>query len=484
MQLRRQHVVSLVFIGFFYFLILPFSAQAATLFFSPSTAIKQVGDNFTVAVKVNTEGQAINAVQGSIIFDPAKLSVAGISKTGSIFNLWTSDPTFSNSDGTIDFEGGLPSPGYNGSGGLILTVTFKAKAPTTESTDTEAVLSSGSILANDGQGTNVLSSLGKISVVINASQISSTPPPDTSTSGAPVVDSSTHPDSTKWYSNNNPVFAWALPADATGVSYLITDKPTSNPGPKSDGVASQAAFTGIGDGTQYFHIKFQQGGAWGLIAHYQFNIDTAPPAGFDIHTASSSDTQPQITFETTDALSGIDHYEIKVGDSGNWITVSADQAGKPYGLSSDKIGNQTVYVKAIDKAGNATTESIALTIAGSAAGSTIGIWVAKLFDGIVNGLSNYGLLIALLAAIVGILILIYQLLGANLDKLWHRLDDRRVVRKTEHKADSTLDKLMNDMADEIKFLNTIGKHRRLGSEEKYLKSKIEQYLKTLKNSGR
>ena len=303
-------------------------------------------------------------------------------------------------------------------------------------------------------------------------------------SGAPKVESSTHPDTTKWYSSNNPAFAWALPSDVTGVSYLITDKATSNPGPASDGVVSKVAFTGIGDGTQYFHIKFRQGGAWGLIAHYQFNIDTASPAEFIIKDATTDPIHPEITFETTDALSGIDHYEVKVGDIGSWITLSTDQAGKTYRPSFDRIGTQMVYVKAVDKAGNETIGSTSLTITGSAIGSTLGNWVAKLFDGIVNALSNYGLLIALLAAIVGILILIYQLLGANIDKLWHRMDNRRVIRKTERKADSTFDHILDDMKEEIKFLDIIGKRRPLGSEEKYLKSKLQQYIKGLKNSGR
>lgn len=458
-------------------------AHAASLYFSPTTVTQTSGQTFSAVIRVNTEGQAINAAQGSVVFDQTKIEVVSVSKSGSIFNLWTQDPTFSNSEGTIDFEGGLPSPGYSGSSGLILTASFRVKG----NSSTTATLVSGAILANDGLGTNILTSLGKITISVTSTtnNTNTQPPVDTSTlGGAPQVQSSTHPDSTKWYSNSSPAFAWTLPTDATGVSYLITDKATSNPGPKSDGLVSKAEFKGIGDGTQYFHIKFNEHGAWGLIAHYQFNIDTVPPTGFEINTTTTDPIHPEITFETTDALSGIDHYEIKIGDSGNWVTLSPDQAGKPYRLSFDRIGTQTVFVKAIDKAGNFTTGSTTVTVSGSAVGSTLGIWVAKLFDGIVNGLSSYGLLLALLAAMVGILILIYQLLGTSIDKLWHHLDNRRIIRKTERKADSTLDKLINDMGEEIKYLNTIAKHRHLGAEERYLKSKIEQYIKTLKKSGR
>lgn len=458
-------------------------AQAGSLYFSPSSLTRAAKEAFSADVRISTNSQAVNAAQGSIVFDPAKVEVISVSKSGSIFNLWTQEPVFSNTEGSVNFEGGIPNPGYTGTSGLILTISFRAKTATTVRGSTDITLVSGAILANDGLGTNILSSLGKLTLTI-------APTTDTNhlqseiIDGAPKVESSTHPDTTKWYSNNNPAFAWALPADVTGVSYLITDKATSNPGPKSDGVVSKVSFTGISDGTQYFNIKFKQGAAWGPIAHYQFNIDTVPPAGFDIRIASSSDIQPQITFETADTLSGIEHYEIKIGDTGNWVTVSTDQAGKPYRLSFDRIGTQTVFVKAVDKAGNATTESISLTITGSAIGSTLGNWVAKVFDGIVNALSNYGLLIALLAAIVGLLILIYQLLGANIDKLWHRLDNRRVIRKTERKIDSKFDHILDDMQEEIKFIETISKRRPLGPEEKYLKSKLQQYIKGLKNSGR
>ncbi len=492
-MIRKEGYLAGYIRNFAFVLLLFFSAsfaQAASLYFSPSSLTRAAKETFSGTVRVSTNAQAINAAEGSIVFDPAKVEVVSISKSGSIFNLWTQEPIFSNAEGTVNFEGGVPNPGYTGTSGLIITISFRAKTATTVRGSTDITLISGAVLANDGLGTNILSSLGKLTLTISPTTDTAHLQPeitsDTSgiVAGAPKVESSTHPDPAKWYSNNNPTFTWTLPSSVTGVSYLITDKATSNPGPKSDGVVSKATFTGITDGTQYFNIKFSQGGTWGPISHFQFNIDTAPPVGFEIHAITGDDIQPQITFETTDALSGIDHYEIKVGDSGNWITVSADQAGKPYRLSFDRIGTQTVFVKAVDKAGNTTTESISLSITGTAIGSTVGTWIAKLFDSIVNALSAYGLLIALLAAIIGTLILIFKFLGASIDKLWHKWDNRRIIRKTERKADSTLDKLMDEMSDEIKFLNTIGKHRRLSTDEKYLKSKIEQYLKALKNNGR
>src|SRR5262245_57709783 len=48
---------------------------AADLFFSPSQIEKSVGTTLTVAAKVDTKGAAINAGEGVISFDTAKLEV-------------------------------------------------------------------------------------------------------------------------------------------------------------------------------------------------------------------------------------------------------------------------------------------------------------------------------------------------------------------------------------------------------------------------
>ncbi|MEK9157765.1 MAG: hypothetical protein AAB638_01105, partial [Patescibacteria group bacterium] len=430
------------------------------------------------------EGPAINAAQGSIVFDPAKVEVTSISKSGSIFNLWTQEPTSSNTEGSITFEGGLPNPGYSGTSGLILTISFRTKTATTARGSTLVTLVSGAILANDGLGTNILTSLGKLSITItpNGDNVSgSGEASDIPTSGAPKIESSTHPDSTKWYSNTNPVFSWKLPSSVNGVSYLITTSSNSNPGPKSDGVVSTATFTDIAEGTQYLHVKFREGSTWGPIAHYQFNIDKSKPSDFEIRLVSTTeDIKPQITFEASDALSGIDYYEVQIGD-GAWDKVYGDQAGKPYAISFDQVGTKTVSVRAIDKAGNSTTSSIPVTVSGIAVSLSIVTWLERVFNAIVNISSRYGLLIVLLLAMLGILIMIFRGLGATIDKAWHNFEKKKSTRKIEHKADKGFDKLINDMKEEIQFLNAIGKRRHLGAEEKYLKSKLEQYIKSLKN---
>ena len=143
---------------FFVLLILFFpliSFAQGTIFVSPSEGTYEVGELFSVLVNANTGNQPINAGSAQINFDNQRLEVQNVGFSRSIFSLWTEEPKFSNAGGTIRFSGGLPNPGFTGASGSILRVTLKAisvgQAP--------VIFTSGSLLANDGRGTNILDTL-------------------------------------------------------------------------------------------------------------------------------------------------------------------------------------------------------------------------------------------------------------------------------------------------------------------------------------
>lgn len=144
----------------------PFAVSAqATLFVSPSAGTYKVGERFSVLVNVNTGGEAINAASGQLNFDNSRLDVVSLGYSNSIFNLWTTQPGYSNAGGTIQFSGGVPSPGFTGASGAIVRVTFRPK----ESGQAPLAFVSGSVLANDGKGTNIADSLkGALYTVILA----------------------------------------------------------------------------------------------------------------------------------------------------------------------------------------------------------------------------------------------------------------------------------------------------------------------------
>lgn len=155
-------------------LFLPFfNVNAATLGFSSASSSYKVGDTINVKVYVNSSLKSINAISANIKYSNDILSLSSISKTGSIINLWAQEPLFSNTTGIASLEGVVLS-GYNGTSGNIVTLVFKAKTTGVASIK----FNSGSVLANDGNGTEVLSSKGTSTLNILAAQtpiIPSTP---------------------------------------------------------------------------------------------------------------------------------------------------------------------------------------------------------------------------------------------------------------------------------------------------------------------
>lgn len=142
---------------------IPSSALAATLYFS-SPSSPTVGSNFQVSAYVGSTDMAMNAASGVISFSSDKLQVVSVSKTGSIFSLWAEEPSFSNSTGKINFEGIVLNPGFTGAQGKVITITFKAKSAGQAS----LIFSSGSVLANDGTGSNIFSGSKSTSFQIEA----------------------------------------------------------------------------------------------------------------------------------------------------------------------------------------------------------------------------------------------------------------------------------------------------------------------------
>ena len=367
--MKNFRFLFVVFCFLFFVLAFAGSARAATLFLAPSMGTYSVGATFDVGVKVNTDGKSINTAEATLTFDPTKIEISKISKTGSIFSLWVSEPTFSNTDGVITFAGGKPSPGYTGSSGSLITVTFKGLT----AGGTNINFSSASVLADDGLGTNILSSLISGAYTITTKEITTTPPPTTpvtptapsGTPSAPVIISLTHSEEDKWYSHNDPEFSWQLPSGVTGVSVLLHQKATANPGSQSDGLITSKKFDDMEDGIWYFHIKFQNQYGWSSIIHRKVLIDTHSPEFLEIQVDNKNDPTnpaPILHFKSSDALSGIEYYEIKVEETDSVQLSAASLTHNPYKLPVQSPGTPTILVRAADGAGNSTISTAQITI--------------------------------------------------------------------------------------------------------------------------
>ncbi len=158
---NQQNKFLVLFFSLFIFFSGALSAQAASLYFYPANKTVEVGDIVKVSVIVNTAGVAINNAEANISFPTDMLDVASISK-GSVFSLWVEEPTFSNGSGSISFNGGIPTPGYTGTSGTLISITFRAKKAGTAT----IFFSAGAARANDGIGTDVLTGMGQASLTL------------------------------------------------------------------------------------------------------------------------------------------------------------------------------------------------------------------------------------------------------------------------------------------------------------------------------
>ncbi len=351
----------MIFSFLFFIFLIPGDANAATLYFSPSSGSHSIGGSFSVSVFVSSSDQAMNAASGIISFPPEKLQVLSISKIGSIMSLWVQEPSFSNAAGTINLEGVVLNPGFTGSSGKVITITFKVKS----AGPTPLNFTSGSVLANDGNGTNILTSLGSAEFTLDVSGTTNeeadqatTPSDRTGASLAPQVTSQTHPDPTAWYANSSPQFSWSLPNDATAVSFAVTKNPGSNPGTLSDGIVSTKKYDAMDNGIWYFHLRLKNKNGWGDISHFKFQIDAERPA-LTIEIEDPSDlTEPTRRFLTkaTDAPSGIDGYKIGI-DSADLTPWKDEKGTHIYETPALSPGDHRVTIKAYDKAGNLDTET-------------------------------------------------------------------------------------------------------------------------------
>jgi len=380
---RKHLIITVCFILTVFSVLLPGTVKAASLFFSPTAGSYNVGDTFSASVYVSSADQSMNAASGVVSFPRDKLEVSSISKTGSVITLWVQEPSFSNSAGTINFEGIVLNPGFTGASGKIITINFKVKTGGTALLN----FSSGSVLANDGQGTNILATLGgaqfSLGGVVQPIPETTTPSVVSDTTSAPVISSSTHPDQNKWYNNSNAKFTWPLSNDIMSVRLLYDKNSNSQPNIVYTPPIAEKEIDNIADGIYYFHAQFKNKYGWGDISHFKFQIDTQSPEPFTIKFVDGEKTdnpRPIVIFDTTDALSGIDYYKVKIGDSDFFNVDGQILKNNSYTLPLQTPGERTILVQAFDKAGNYATASADFTIE-SINTPIISDWPAKIQRG-------------------------------------------------------------------------------------------------------
>ncbi len=450
---------------FIIFGILPATAQATTLYFSPSSGSHAVGTTFTASVNVSSADQAMNGASGVMSFPSDKLAVESLSKSGSIFSLWVQEPSFSNSAGTIDFEGVVLNPGFTGANGKAITITFRTKA----AGNAPLAFSSGSVLANDGKGTNILTGM-------QGANFTLTPPVPTSAIGTVTTKSSTPTElavssnprivDDQWYNLNTITFIWQLPANADGVEYAISSDPAHALPDVSQGLTSSATYdtTTMADGIWYFSVNVEGGGVWSKPTVRILRLDRTPPDPFIIVEKNVGvPATPAFQWAATDRTSGIAYYRARIG-GGDWFDPNTIAQGSLYILPPQSSTNlRTFTVRAYDNAGNFTDASIDFKIVATCASTDVRCVLGPFFT---QWLWLFVLiLIAIMALAYWFLYRVFswkRILRAELDHFKKELQGN--LKRLEELVDSSPEK-----GGKIDL-----RPAHLASEERFIKKEVEQ----------
>ncbi len=138
--------ILILFLSFLTSIFVWRSISAAEIYFVGEQEIG-VGSQFKIDLIIDTQGEVINAVEGSVTFQRGFLGIKEISDGDSVVNFWIQKPKLT-LDNKISFSGITPG-GYKGNRGKIFSVIFQSL----KEGETEFAISDVKILLNDGQAT-------------------------------------------------------------------------------------------------------------------------------------------------------------------------------------------------------------------------------------------------------------------------------------------------------------------------------------------
>jgi hypothetical protein len=362
LRLIRNISFSLIF-----FFSLYSSVYAASLYVEPSLSSVEVGATLTATLFVDSQGEYINNIEGSLAVNDA-FEILGASTANSNINLWVEQPTFISK--AVSFNGGITNPGYLGSRGKVVSITLRALKPGV------GVISfnSGSVRLNDGLGTESLNSKTGASVVIADRAPVETVQPvlevekktteksvDKIAGDAVVINSNSSPDSEKWYKTKDSTFSWGLPDGVIAIKTLFDDKKATDPSILYNNIFYSKTVTDLDDGVWYFHLKYQTKEGWSKTAHKKIQIDNSSPSIESLDYEILDNNLVKIIVESSDDVSAISKININVdGSSVAEVSDFSESGQAQYIFPSSYFGLQEIVVEVFDLAGNSVSRDISI----------------------------------------------------------------------------------------------------------------------------
>jgi hypothetical protein len=144
------------------------SPEKTVSFVIPPKKQYKIGEIFPVEIEISGIKTSINTVQADLSFDPARVELLDITTQDSFATVFI-QKEINNTAGYARITGGIPSPGFSNEEGVFAKAFFKAKAPGIANIH---FLPSSLVLANDGEGTNVIKDLPTFSYLILPQRLS------------------------------------------------------------------------------------------------------------------------------------------------------------------------------------------------------------------------------------------------------------------------------------------------------------------------
>lgn len=138
-------LIGSILLGLFtFFGAVPVYSAEGTLYLSPASKTVNVGSNFTIAIRVDSKGININAVQANLSYPTSKLDFVSIDTSTSAFNV----PMQETGGGGLVKIARMVIPDSIKGDKLIANVTFKAKSSGTATVS----FASGTVVVKDADG--------------------------------------------------------------------------------------------------------------------------------------------------------------------------------------------------------------------------------------------------------------------------------------------------------------------------------------------
>ncbi len=277
----------------------------STLKFEPEQNVVDLRAEQRIAVKIATGGEAINAAQTVVVYDPTMVRVENILTADSFCSPeFFLEKEIDNDKGEARIACMLPNPGFIGDKGTVAELLIQ---PLKTGEISLRFGEETKILANDGLGTDVLRMVTNARYQVAAFE-SQAVSGDIS-SHEVIVFSPTHPNGERWYNKKEMTFSWPSQRDYD-YTYLLDRYPdtvlTRENGTTMNG--GSVVLEAETDGVYYFHIAARKGDKIGRISHFEIKIDKSPPLAPTIKASATKIKAGEVVrleFSSEDDISGL-----------------------------------------------------------------------------------------------------------------------------------------------------------------------------------